>query len=221
MVGALAALPMAALPTMESLERGDRVPMPTLPAKELLPDPVWVINPEERVRLPKVRVKLFPEAMVVSPLRETAPVPVLKVLAPVWEKPAATVTVPLAVKPEVAVIKPEMVGVAVQLVPLTVKLPPREVKLLPVTVRVPLTSSLAPGAVVPTPTLPLSRRANLSTPAESLVSSEKVEPVPNPWMVTLELGLTLVVPIPTLPRVVSVSLAVVGTKVLMALSLFQ
>ena len=59
--------------------------------------------------------------IVVAPFKETAPVPVPKVLAPVWLKVAATVTVPLAVKPEVAVMSPEIVGVAVQVVGLTVK----------------------------------------------------------------------------------------------------
>jgi hypothetical protein len=57
-----------------------------------------------------------------------------------------TVTVPLEVKPEVAVIKPEMVGVAVQVVPVTVRFPPREVKLLPETVKV-LSKVVAPCRV--------------------------------------------------------------------------
>ena len=42
-----------------------------------------------------------------------------------------TVTVPLAVKPEVAVISPEIVGVAVQEVPVTVKSPPKVVRPVP------------------------------------------------------------------------------------------
>ena len=62
------------------------VPMPTLPAKELLPPPVWVNNPEERVMFPEVKVRFLPEAIVVSPFRETAPVPVPKVPEPVWVK---------------------------------------------------------------------------------------------------------------------------------------
>jgi hypothetical protein len=99
------------------------VPMPTLPAKELFPAPVWVRRPEESVRLPEVRVKFLPEAMVVSPFKDTAPVPVPKVPLPVCVKLElfCTVTAPLEVSPEVAVINPEMVGVAVQIVGLMVK----------------------------------------------------------------------------------------------------
>jgi hypothetical protein len=68
------------------------------------------------------------------------------------------VNAPLAVNPLVAVINPDMVGVAVQAVPVTVRLPPRVVKFAPETVRVPATSSLEAGAVVPIPTfVPLSK----------------------------------------------------------------
>ena len=61
-------------------------------------------------------------------------------------KAAATVTVPLEVKPEVAVMSPEIVGVAVQAVPVTVRFPPKEVRLLPDTVKV-LSKLVAPRRV--------------------------------------------------------------------------
>lgn len=59
------------------------VPMPRLPAKELFPAPVCVRRPEESVTFPEVKVKFLPEAMVVSPFKDTAPVPVPKVPLPV------------------------------------------------------------------------------------------------------------------------------------------
>ena len=105
-----------------------------------------------KVTVPVPVAKVLAPVIVVAPLSEIAPVPVENVLAPVWAKAAATVTVPLEVKPEAAVISPEIVGVAVQAVPVTVRLPPRVVRLAPETVSVPATSNLLPGAVVPIPT---------------------------------------------------------------------
>ncbi len=136
------------LPTTSRGWVGAVVPMPTLPANLLFPAPVWVINPDERVTLPEVKVRFLPEAMVVSPLMETAPVPVPKVPEPAWVKLllAETVNVPLEVRPEVAVMRPEMVGVAVQAVPVTVRFPPREVRLVPETVKV-LSKVVAPWRV--------------------------------------------------------------------------
>ena len=81
----------------------------------VVPVKVWT-----NVPAPEANAKFFPAAMVVSPLRLTAPVPVPQVLAPGCVKAAATVTVPLAVNPLVAVINPEIVGVAVQAVGPTV-----------------------------------------------------------------------------------------------------
>ena len=43
--------------------------------------------------VPAAKVKFFPPAMVVSPLRETVDVPVEKVEAPVWEMLPGKVTV--------------------------------------------------------------------------------------------------------------------------------
>ena len=65
-------------------------------------------------------------AAVVVPLKvcENCPVPLLIVKF----CPPATVRVPFAVNPLVAVISPEMVGVAVQAVPVTVRFPPSEVR---------------------------------------------------------------------------------------------
>ena len=101
-----------AVPLTSNVCAGKVVPMPTLPAKELFPAPVCVRRPEESVTLPEVRVKFLPEARVVSPFKDTAPVPVPKVPLPVWVKLElfCTVNVPLEVKPEVAVIRPEIVG---------------------------------------------------------------------------------------------------------------
>ena len=67
----------------------------------------------------------------------------------------ATVEAELLSNPEVIVTAPEIVGVAVQDVPVTVRSPPSVVRLLPETVKVPATSSLDPGPVVPMPTLPV------------------------------------------------------------------
>ena len=118
------------------------LPMPTLPAKLLFPAPVWVSSPDERVTLPEVKVKFLPEAMVVSPFRETAPVPVPNVPEPVWVKLElfCTVTVPLEVNPEVAVIKPEMVGVAVQAVEPKVVVTPERPKVKAVALVPPIAS---------------------------------------------------------------------------------
>ena len=63
---------------MVSFAEGDVEPMPTLPAKELFPLPVWVISPDDRVIFPLVRFRFLPDAMVVSPFNEIAPVPVEK-----------------------------------------------------------------------------------------------------------------------------------------------
>ena len=114
-------------------------------------------------------------AVVVAPIKVWLKVPVPD--ARVKLELFCTVTAPFEVKPEVAVIRPEMVGVAVQAVPVTVKLPPRVVKLLPVTVRVPLISSLAPGSVVPMPTLPFAKTVIASTPAAETWKGFRVEPV--------------------------------------------
>lgn len=116
---------MASVPPLfptRNLIKSD-VPTPEVDCKERLdPTPVPPIT----------KGTVAEVAMVVAPFKDTAPVPVLKVLAPVWENPAATVTVPLAVKPEVAVIKPEMVGVAVQLVAPKVVVTPDLPKVNPV-----------------------------------------------------------------------------------------
>ena len=47
--------------------------------------------------VPEARAKLDPAAIVVFPLSEIAPVPVLNVVAPVWEKLPAVVTLPVKV----------------------------------------------------------------------------------------------------------------------------
>jgi len=57
--------------------------------------------------------------------------------------------------------------------------------------------NLAAGAVVPIPTLPLSRIANLSAPLESSARKLSAVVVPEPVRVSLASGTVL--PIPTLP----------------------
>ncbi len=108
-----------------------------------MPEKVW-----ENIPVPEAILRFLFAATVVSPFKDTAPVPVPKVPLPVWVRLElfCTVTVPFEVNPEVAVIKPEMVGVAVQAVPVTVRFPPNEVKLLPETVKV-LSRVVAPCKV--------------------------------------------------------------------------
>ena len=177
--------------------------MPTLPAKELFPLPVCVSSPEDKVTLPEVKVKFLPEAMVVSPLRDTAPVPVPKVLAPVWLKMPLTVTVPLEVSPEVAVIKSEMVGVAVQAVE-------------PKVVVIPALPRVNPVAFVPpTVKLPAESKASVPEVAVEMVKSPLVlvqadvppevkvkAPVELPMLVAaVPVALRLPVPVTVIPPV--------------------
>src|SRR6202035_4972314 len=59
----------------------------TLPLREMLPVPVWKVPDEaekSKFAAPPADVKLLAEASVTAPFSEIAPVPVLKVVAPVW-----------------------------------------------------------------------------------------------------------------------------------------
>ena len=58
--------------------------------------------------MPEVKVRFFPLAIVVSPLSETAPVPVPKVLAPVWEKVLSRVVAPCKVIVPGVVVDPRV-----------------------------------------------------------------------------------------------------------------
>src|SRR3989338_1930839 len=70
-----------------------------------------------------------------------------------------------------------------------------------VTATLPKTSNLWEGAVVPMPTLPLSKMANLWVLEESVVKKEIPVPVPAPLMVNLEFIEGAEIPIHTLPLV--------------------
>src|SRR3989338_11544021 len=70
-----------------------------------------------------------------------------------------------------------------------------------VTATLPKTSNFWEGLVVPMPTLPLSKMANLWVLEESVVKKERLAPVPAPLMVNLEFIEGAEIPIPTLPLV--------------------
>src|SRR3989338_11044771 len=70
-----------------------------------------------------------------------------------------------------------------------------------VTATLPKTSNFWEGAVVPMPTLPLSKMANLWVLEESVVKKERLAPVPAPLMVNREFIEGAEIPIPTLPLV--------------------
>lgn len=142
-------------------------PMETAPVE--VPVPIFVAKLEEAFMLIAAPEIVAPAVPVRRPSIVIAPIPVIAPVVDISQsevfidpvsplsprvKVLLAVNAPLAVSPLVAVINPEMVGVAVQAVPVTVRLPPKLVRLLPDTVRVPATSSLEPGLVVPTPTLP-------------------------------------------------------------------
>ena len=82
------------------------VPMPKLPAKVLLPDPVWVMSPD-------VKVRFLPDAMVVSPFIDTAPVPVESVPVPDIVKLPEDWVYPVSpdIAPEVKVAVPSVMDV--------------------------------------------------------------------------------------------------------------
>ena len=98
------------------------------------------------VPVPEERVKFLFAAIVVSPFKETAPVPVLKVVAPVWDifpdvlkaPPSATTKTSSTSNPPLAFTFPVNVEI-----PVTPRVPPSTVALVPDTVKV-LSSVVAP-----------------------------------------------------------------------------
>lgn len=111
------------------------------------------------VPVPEVKVKPLLAATVVSPFKETAPVPVPKVLAPVWEKELSKVVAPCRVKvpgvvtepivfideapvpivelpEEVSVLKAPVLGVVEPMVPGAAQVPPIKLEALMVPVPV-------------------------------------------------------------------------------------
>ena len=118
-------------------------------------------------------------------------------------KAAATVTVPLAVKPEVAVIKPEIVGVAVQEVGLMVNVVAALPRLVAVELTVPRFKTPAESMLmVPEVAVWIVRLPEVlvqdETPAEVIVKT----PVEFPMLVAaVPVALMLAVPVTVRPPV--------------------
>ena len=152
----------------------------------VVPVKAWVRTPA-----PEANARFLPAAIVVSPLRLTAPVPVLKAPAPTWEKLPEARAMPVA-----PVIAPAEISKVVVSTAKTAEPPPK----VRVPVEVPvlmLTALLEEALRLTVPPLAVKPAEPVKSPAEVMAPAPEVE---------------------ILPEVVMASPALIGDKVVPVLS---